>query len=177
MLTWYCWKCPQGGGHGNHWGKRWHTRAHNSHQSGRSHSHSSRTLRHNENTTKKGATAWSIADIHRHTAQQEATHNDGEQLVWLLWTVRQMDVLTDTEMPDRCTDVPKRLQDIWGVQMPPQSPSDIWGTYSTGETYRCTGGMGAYGHMGAYRCTEGIQIREAYRHPLCCMVTTPHACL
>ena len=46
-----------------------------------------------------------------------------------------MDILTDTKMPDRCTNTLLKDQDIWDGQMP-SSPNDIW------ETYICAGCMG-----------------------------------
>ena len=91
-----------------------------------------------------------------------------------------MDVLTDTEMPDRCTDAPQILPDIQGVQMPPQVPmtfgehivqgdiqiyregvrhTDIWGCP---DIWGHPNVQGDYGHVGAYRC------------PLC--LQPPHAC-
>ena len=56
-----------------------------------------------------------------------------------------MDVQTDTEMPGRCTDAPKRPHDIWGVQMP-TCAHHIWGTYGIWGPYECTGGVDILGH-------------------------------
>ena len=49
-----------------------------------------------------------------------------------------MDVLIDTEMPDRCTDAPQKTQDIWGVQML-TSPHDIQKYRGVGGAYGCRG--------------------------------------
>ena len=44
-----------------------------------------------------------------------------------------MDVLTDTEMPDRCTDAPQKTPRHMGCTGP-QSPYNIWGTYCVAGT-------------------------------------------
>ena len=69
ILTWCCRKPHQGGGHDNHWEERLCTKAHTSHQRSSSCRCGSRSLRHNENTTKKGTTEWSTADIQRYPVQ------------------------------------------------------------------------------------------------------------
>ena len=70
-----------------------------------------------------------------------------------------MDVLTDTEVPERCADAPQRSKDIWHVQKP-LSPHDIWGTYTMGNRQMVQG----EGHMDVWGCTD---VLGAYRYPLC----------
>ena len=153
-----CWKPHQAGGHGNLREEAMHQR-HNSHQRSNSHSHGSRSVRHNENYKERNDSMTQQTAIGIQSSK-EATHNDGEQLAWLLWTERQMDVLTDTEMPVRCTDTPKRPQDTWGCTDTPKSPghmgnieehTDVQGY---GE-YRC---MGHTNIQSVDECTGGIQM-------------------
>ena len=75
-----------------------------------------------------------------------------------------MDVLTDTEMPDRCTDAP---QNIRGEQMSPQCPHGYLGIIVWGNIQMYMEGMGAYRHMRASECIGGVQTHGTYRCPLC----------
>ena len=76
-----------------------------------------------------------------------------------------MEVLTDTEMPHRCTDVPpKRPQDM-GCTDVPLGPMTL-GTYGIGEHTGVQGDM--EGHMDVWGCMDvsGMQMPP--------MLTTPH---
>ena len=56
-----------------------------------------------------------------------------------------MDVLTDTEMPDRSVDAHQKTSRCMRCTDAP-NPQDIWGTYGIGGTYRC---MGVWGYIDA----------------------------
>ena len=57
-----------------------------------------------------------------------------------------MDVLTDTKMPDRCSDASPKDPMTWGVQMPP-STHDIWEhiVWENIQMYKGYGGIQMYG--------------------------------
>ena len=77
-----------------------------------------------------------------------------------------MDVLTDKEMLDSCTNVSQIYPRHMGCTDAPPSPHDKWGTYGIGGTYRCIRGMRAYGCMGVYRCM-GIWTPPMLTTPTC----------
>ena len=90
-----------------------------------------------------------------------------------------MDVLTATEMPDRCNDAPKDPKTYGSVWMPPTSPQhmrNIWyrgniqvnrgilkGIWMHGG-YGCTG---AYGHTRGHTDVQGMQMPPMLTTPTC----------
>ena len=80
-----------------------------------------------------------------------------------------MDVLTDTEMPDRGPDSTPKDPMTCGVY---GCPHDIWGTHGIGGTYTCTGVWEAYGCMGGIQTYGGIWTYRGIRMPP--MLTLPH---
>ena len=77
----------------------------------------------------------------------EEISNDGEQKVLLLWTKGQMDVLTDTEMSDRCTNV---------QMLPQKSPCHMGCTDSPSKFPWHMGNILVYGDMQMYRGHTGV---------------------
>ena len=78
---------------------------------------------------------------------------------------RQMDVPTDTKMPERCTAAPQKDPKM-GVYTCPQDPM----TYREQRTYRCTGGMG-HTDYGGMNVQGHIDIQEGIWMPP--KLTTP----
>ena len=79
-----------------------------------------------------------------------------------------MDVLTDTEIHDRCTDGPPKTPRHGGTDVH-QSLHDIWGTYNIGamQVYK-EGHTDIKGHLniwGKYGCIGGIGSSYADRPP------------
>ena len=75
-----------------------------------------------------------------------------------------MDVLTDTEMPDRCTDALQKTPRHMGCTDAPKSPWHMGNIRYRGNI-RCIGGL--WGHTDIWWCTDiqGIQMPS--------MLTTP----